>query len=53
MTIHSGKRHKTLKGDEVDEYVTERGRRGKKLPQGFRKVDHVIVEYADNGEAEG
>ncbi len=47
MTIHAGKRHKTLKGDEVDEYVAERGRRGRKLPQGFRKVDDVIVDYAD------
>jgi topoisomerase-4 subunit A len=50
MTIYSGKRHKTLKGDEVDEYVAERGRRGKKLPQGFRKVDDLVVDYANDGE---
>jgi topoisomerase-4 subunit A len=43
LTIYSGQRHKTLKGDEVDEYVGERGRRGNKLPRGFRKVDSMVA----------
>jgi topoisomerase-4 subunit A len=44
LTVHAGQRYKTLKGPEVDEYVGERGRRGSKLPRGFRKVDRLVVE---------
>jgi topoisomerase-4 subunit A len=44
LTIYSGQRHKTMKGDEVDEYVSERGRRGKKLPQGYRSVFRMEVD---------
>lgn len=44
LTVHAGQRYKTLKGPEVDEYVAERGRRGSKLPRGFRKVDRLVVE---------
>ncbi len=43
LTIYSGQRHKTLKGSEVDEYAGERGRRGLKLPRGFRKVERMTV----------
>lgn len=44
LTVYAGQRRKTLKGDEVDQYVGERGRRGLKLPRGFRKVEYMIVE---------
>lgn len=50
LTIYSGQRHKTMKPDEVDEYVTERGRRGKKLPQGYRSVYRMLVERKDESE---
>ena len=46
LTLHCGKKHKTMKGDEVDSYAMERGRRGLKLPQGYRAVDAVIVQHA-------
>ncbi len=44
LTVFSGQRHKTMKPEEVDEYVAERGRRGKKLPQGYRSVYKMQVE---------
>lgn len=43
LTIYSGKKHKTMKGVEVDEYVVERGRRGWKLPRGYQNVDSLVV----------
>ena len=43
LTLYSGQRHKTMKPDEVDEYVGERGRRGRKLPQGYRSVFRMQV----------
>ncbi len=46
ITLTCGKKHKTMKGDEVDEYAGERGRRGLKLPRGYRAVDRVIVDYS-------
>jgi topoisomerase-4 subunit A len=45
MTIHSGKKYKNMKPDEVDSYYGERGRRGLKLPRGYRSVDRLEVEY--------
>ena len=43
VTIYAGKKHKTMKGAEVDEYAAERGRRGWKLPRGYQAVDRVAV----------
>ncbi|ANB02610.1 DNA topoisomerase IV subunit A [Ectothiorhodospira sp. BSL-9] len=39
LTVVAGKKFKTLKPDEWQEYLGERGRRGTKLPRGFQKVD--------------
>ncbi|HET6726350.1 MAG TPA: DNA topoisomerase IV subunit A [Gammaproteobacteria bacterium] len=39
LVIMSGQRHMTLKPGDLDEYAGERGRRGTKLPRGFRNVD--------------
>jgi len=47
ITLFCGKKHKTMKGDEVDEYVGERGRRGLKLPRGYRAVDRISVDFSD------
>ena len=43
VTVYAGKKHKTMKGEEVDEYAAERGRRGWKLPRGYQSVDRVEV----------
>jgi topoisomerase IV subunit A len=43
LTIHSGKRHFTLKPADLDAYQGERGRRGNLLPRGFQRVDGVFV----------
>jgi len=41
LVIHAGKRKLTLKANDLDYYVGERGRRGSKLPRGFQKVDRL------------
>ena len=43
LTIYAGKKHKTMKADEVDEFAGERGRRGRKLARGYQKVDRIEV----------
>jgi topoisomerase IV subunit A len=43
LTLHSGKRHITLKPKDLANFQGERGRRGNKLPRGFRKVDRLTV----------
>lgn len=46
LVVHAGKRHLTLSpGNQVD-YQGERGRRGRKLPRGFQKVDRVEVKLS-------
>lgn len=44
LVVHAGKRHLTLKFNELEHYRGERGRRGNKLPRGFQKVDAMTVE---------
>ena len=44
LTVHSGKKYKVMKPDEVDSYYGERGRRGLKLPRGYRSVDLLEVQ---------
>jgi hypothetical protein len=44
LTLHSGKRHITLKMSDLEHYKGERGRRGNKLPRGFQKVDKAEEE---------
>tara|TARA_R110002049_G_scaffold252263_1_gene426805 strand:- start:111438 stop:113699 length:2262 start_codon:yes stop_codon:yes gene_type:complete len=46
LTLYCGKKHKVMKGGEVDEYAGERGRRGLKLPRGYRAVDRLLVDYS-------
>ncbi len=43
LIIFSGKRHFVLKPGNLPQYIAERGRRGKKLPRGYQKVDRVEV----------
>lgn len=44
LTVHAGKKHKTLRPQEVDEYYMDRGKRGFKLPRGYQKVEAIEVE---------
>jgi topoisomerase-4 subunit A len=46
LTVHAGKKYKTMKPDEVDEFAGERGRRGHKLPRGFQKVERIEVLFS-------
>jgi topoisomerase-4 subunit A len=43
LILHSGKRFLTLKGTGLENFSGERGRRGRKLPRGYQKVDRVEV----------
>jgi topoisomerase-4 subunit A len=42
--LQAGKRTLSLKGDDLEHYKGERGRRGNKLPRGFQRVDALLVE---------
>ena len=44
LTLYSGKRHMTLSSVELDLYLGERGRRGKLLPRGFRRVERTAID---------
>ncbi len=41
LTLYSGKRHITLKPSDLTYYHGDRGRRGNKLPRGFRHVEYM------------
>jgi len=41
LTLYSGKRHLTLRPSDLAYYQGERGRRGNKLPRGFRRVEYI------------
>jgi len=43
LILYSGKRQLTLKSSNLAYYQGERGRRGNKLPRGFRKVDYMVA----------
>ncbi|MGD8568806.1 MAG: DNA topoisomerase IV subunit A [Gammaproteobacteria bacterium] len=41
LTVYAGKRHVTIKSEDLEHYMGERGRRGSKLPRGLQKVDAI------------
>jgi len=43
VTIHAGRKHKTLKPGELEGFVGERGRRGYRLPRGYQRVDGLEI----------
>ncbi len=43
LTVYAGKKYKTMKAAELEEYAGERGRRGRKLPRGYQRVDTIEV----------
>jgi len=44
ITIYAGKKHKTMRPDEIGDHLAERGRRGIKLARGYQKVDALEVQ---------
>jgi len=44
LLVHAGQRHLRMKHKDLENYVGERARRGRKLPRGFQKVDRLSVE---------
>jgi topoisomerase-4 subunit A len=47
LVVYSGRRHLTLKPGNLPDFTGPRGRRGKKLPRGFRNVDRVMAMTSD------
>jgi topoisomerase-4 subunit A len=44
LLVVAGQRHLRMKARDLQNYVGERARRGRKLPRGFQKVDSLAVE---------
>ena len=44
LVVHAGQRHLRMKHKDLENYIGERARRGRKLPRGFQKVDRLTVE---------
>ena len=44
LVLHAGKRHLKLKAADLELYRGDRGRKGKKLPRGFQRVERMRVE---------
>lgn len=43
LTVYAGKRHFTIKGQDLSYYRGERGRRGNRLPRGLQNVTALVV----------
>jgi topoisomerase-4 subunit A len=43
VTVHAGKKFKSMKAEELKEYRAPRGRRGKKLPRGYQTVERLEI----------
>ncbi len=43
LLVLAGQRHLRMKQRDLDNYLGERARRGRKLPRGFQKVDSLAV----------
>lgn len=46
LTVYAGKRHFTLKKNDITHYCGERGRRGNSLPRGLQNVTSLEVEVS-------
>jgi len=46
VLVHAGKRYLRLKGQDLESYTGERGKRGRKLPKGFQVVKAITTEKA-------
>ena len=43
VVVYSGKRKKVFNRPDLAPFKTDLGKRGRKLPRGFQKVDHVDI----------
>jgi len=43
LVTYSGKRHLTLKPGNLEQFIGTRGRRGKKLPKGYQRVERIEI----------
>ena len=48
IKIHAGKRYLRLTPSNISDFVGERGRRGRKLPRGFRNAYRIEVEQPES-----
>ncbi|MGD8418483.1 MAG: DNA topoisomerase IV subunit A, partial [Pseudomonadales bacterium] len=48
LLVQAGQRHLRMKHKDLEHYVGERARRGRKLPRGFQKVDSLAVERSSS-----
>lgn len=48
LTVHAGKRHFTLKSSDLKDYISERGRRGNKLPRGLQQVTSLEMKISES-----
>ena len=44
LLVFAGQRHLRMRHKDLEHYIGERARRGRKLPRGFQKVDSLVVE---------
>jgi len=52
MKIHAGKQSVRFTPGNISDFIGERGRRGKKLPRGYRKADRIeIIHPESNGDS--
>jgi len=47
LLVLAGQRHLRMKPKDLEHYTGERGRRGRKLPRGFQKVDSLAVDRSE------
>ena len=47
IKIHAGKQSVRFTPENISSFVGERGRRGKKLPRGYRKVDRIEILHLE------
>lgn len=46
LLVHAGKRYLRMKGQDLEHYMGERGKRGRRLPKGFQAVRAITTEAA-------
>jgi len=44
LTVYAGQKRRNFKWGELDHFWGDRGRRGRKLPRGYQKVDRIEVK---------
>jgi topoisomerase-4 subunit A len=49
IKIHAGKQSVRFSAIGISEFVGERGRRGTKLPRGYRKADRIEILEPESG----